>query len=96
MASGEFRPEELDAAKKALENAYKQVEDSPGGLESFYYGRVRVGNNASLEDCRCAFAAVTAEEVVSVAKKLTADVIYFLEGTLADEGGAEDDDGMEI
>jgi len=96
LASGDFRPEELEAAKKALENAYRQVEDSPGGLESFYYGRALMGDPSTLEDCRRRFAEVTAEDVMRAAGALSADVVYFLEGTLADGEVVEDDDGMEI
>ena len=90
LEDGDFRAEELEAAKKSLENAYRQIEDSPGGLETYYFGRALVGNHASLEEIRADFAKVTAEDVIRIAKTLTTDVVYFLEGTLA--GGEEDED----
>ena len=92
MKQGDFCQEELDAAKKSLENLYRQIEDSPSGLESFYYGRALMGSESSLEERRAAFAAVTAEDVVRVAQGLTADVVYFLEGTLPGEWEEEDDE----
>ena len=92
MKQGEFRLEELEAAKKSLENIYRQLEDSPAGLESFYYGSTLMGRESSLEERRAAFAAVTAEDVVKVARGLSADVVYFLEGTLPGEWEGEDDE----
>ena len=92
IGRGDFRPEELDAAKKSLENAYRQIEDSPAGLETYYYGRALAGNTASLADSRAAFAKVTAEDIVRVARLLTLDVVYFLEGTLGDGEEYEDEE----
>ena len=92
LARGDFRDEELDAAKKSLENAYRQIEDSPAGLESFYYGRALAGYGTSLKERRAAFERVTREDVVRVANTLTLDVTYFLEGTLADEGDDENEE----
>ena len=92
LAQGDFRPEELEAAKKSLLNTYRQIEDSPSGLESYYFGRALVGNSKSLEDCRADFERVTAEDVMRIAKTLTLDVTYFLEGTLIGDGEDEDED----
>ncbi len=92
LAQGAFGDEELVAAKRSLENVYRQIEDSPAGLESFYYGRALAGHAASLEERRAAFERVTREDVVRVAKTLTLDVTYFLEGTLADEGDGENEE----
>ena len=92
LADGDFREEELDAAKKSLENTYRQIEDSPSGLESYYYGRALVGNSKSLDGCRAEFAAVTKEDVVRIARTLTLDVVYFLEGTLVGDGEDEDEE----
>lgn len=90
LAQGDFRPEELEAAKKSLANTYRQLEDSPSGLESFYFGRALVGSEKSLDACRVDFERVTAEDIMRIARTLTLDVTYFLEGTLA--GGEEDED----
>jgi predicted Zn-dependent peptidase len=92
LAKGEFRTEELEAAKKSLENTYRQVEDSPSALETFYYGRSLMGLHASLEERRAEFAAVTAEDVARVAGSLTADVTYFLEGTQEDGEDYDDEE----
>ena len=92
LAQGDFRPEELEAAKKSLVNTYRQIEDSPSGLESYYFGRALVGSSKSLEERRADFERVTAEDVMRIAQTLTLDVTYFLEGTLVGEGEDEDED----
>ena len=92
LAQGDFRPEELEAAKKSLVNTYRQIEDSPSGLESYYFGRALVGSSKSLEERRADFERVTAEDVMRIAQTLTLDVTYFLEGTLVGDGEDEDED----
>ncbi len=92
LSDGDFTDGELDAAKKSLENAYRQVEDSPGGLENYYYGRALAHSEESLESRREAFSRVTREDIVRLAKSLTLDVVYFLEGTLAGPEEDEDDE----
>ena len=92
LACGDFRAEELEAAKKSLLNTYRQIEDSPSGLESYYFGRALVGDPKSLEECRADFEKVTADDVARIARTLTPDVTYFLEGTLVGDGEDEDED----
>ena len=89
---GDFTSEELDAARKSLINAYRQLEDSPADLENYYYGRLLAGCRGSLRECREDFAAVTAGEVAQAAGRLQTAVIYFLEGTRDAGGGEEDED----
>jgi len=81
IANGEITDEEWIAAKKSLENAYCQLEDSPAAMESFYFGRALAGISTSLRECRECFAAVTREEVSNVAKKLYCDTVFFLRQT---------------
>ena len=95
LKRGDFREEELEAAKKALENAHRQVEDSPLGLENYFFGRSLAGYRVPLAECRARLSRVTAEDVVRVARSVTVDTVYFLEGTLTG-GGEDDDDEMEL
>ena len=86
LKKGEFSEEELLAAKKSMGNLYRQLLDSPAALESFYYGRSLVGLDLSLEECRDRILAVTREEIVAVANKLSSAAVFFLNGTLSGEG----------
>ena len=90
LAEGDFSEEELEAAKRSLSNAYRQITDSPAALESFYFGRALAGVSDSVEHCRQAFLSLTREDVIAVAKSIFVDTVYYLDGTLG--GGEELDD----
>lgn len=92
LRCGDISEEELTAAKKSLENAYRQLLDSPAAMESYYYGRALLGVDASLERCRERIRGVTREEIVELAKDLIPDTVYFLDGTLCGEGGDFDEE----
>ncbi len=92
IAKGDFSDDELEAAKRSMLNAARQIEDSPGSLENFYFSRMLVGRAASLEECRALYETVTREDIIAVAKGISTDVVYFLEGVLSgeEEDGCED------
>ena len=87
LAAGRFEQSELDAARSALINAYRQIGDSPAAMESFYFGRAIAGLTQSVRDCREALSSVTREDVIRVAKKVKLDTVYYLDGTLDGEEG---------
>ena len=91
IRSGDFSEEELSAAKKSLENAYRQLEDSPAALESFFFGRALAAVRNTPEACRAAFARVTREEVIRAAEAVCCSAVFFLRGA----GGKEDADDDE-
>ena len=92
LAEGDFTDPELEAAKKSLRNAYRQIEDSPGALENFYYGRSLLGIEISVTEFRKGFEKVTRQEVIAAAKAVTLDTVYFLQGTLDKNSAEEEDD----
>ena len=89
---GEISEEELSAAKKSLENVYRQLTDSPSAMESFYYGRALLGLDATIDGTRSRFAHVTTEQIVAAARGLRLDTVYFLRGTLPSEETEEYDE----
>ncbi len=96
LAEGDFSDVELDAAKKSLVNAYRQLEDSPAAIENFYYGRSLVGMSVSVREFSKQFATVTREQVIEFARGVKVNTVYFLEGALegeeTEEEGSDDDD----
>lgn len=92
IANGEFEDEELSAAKMSLENSYRQIEDSATALESYYLGRALCEQNVSLEACRAGFAAVRREDILRVARGMTVDTVYFLNGTAPDASEEAEDE----
>lgn len=95
LASGSFGDEELDAAKKSLINAYRQLEDSPAALENFYYGRSLVGISTPVRAFGAAFAEVTREQVIEFARGVRVNAVYFLRGTLDENGAEDEEDGFD-
>ena len=91
LRRGEITEEELSAAKKSLENGYRQLLDSPGAMETYYYGRALLGVDPSLELCRERIRSVTREEIAALAQGLIPDTVYFLRGTLEGGDGYEED-----
>ena len=91
LQEGAFDAEELQAAKKSLENSYRQIEDNPTALESFYFGRALVGAGDSLESCRAGFASVEREDILRVSAKMAVDTVYFLNGTAQADGEEAED-----
>ena len=92
LRAGDFTDGELQAAKKSLVNAYRQLEDSAGGTESYLLGRLLMGRSAQLpiDESIARIGAVTREDLLSVARRVTVEVTYFLEGTLAGEEVGDD------
>ncbi len=78
--SGDFTPEELEAARRAIVSSLKAALDSQGALESYWLGQEIAGTNRSPEEMSGLIEQVTAEQVVAAAKKLQLDTIYFLKG----------------
>ena len=97
IRAGDFSDDELTAAKKSLVNAYRQLEDSAGGLEGYWLGRMLMGagNALPIADSIRRIEAVSRADLLRVAQNITVEVTYFLEGTLAgEEADSDEDDGI--
>lgn len=79
MKRGEFTDEELAASKAALCDAYRGVNDTPEGIDA-YYAQFAGSTPQSPEEIAAGLAAVTREQVVAAANRLTLDTIFFLAG----------------
>ena len=82
VKNGNFTDEELMLARKSLVNGYKEIPDSNSGLYNWYLTRMIAGLSSSPQDAADAVLAVTKEEVIEVAKKVTFEMSYFLQGTI--------------
>ena len=92
IKKGNISESELYAAKRSIENAYRQLYDSPFDLQSFYSGRMLFGITDTIEDCREKLMSVSLEQIVSLANKVTLDALFFVEGTACGAIDEEDDD----
>lgn len=88
LAEGKISDVEFHAAKKSLENSYRQIYDNPFELQAFYGTRELFGLSETIEECRLALLEVTPKEVACLAKKVIYDTAFFVEG----DSNAESED----
>lgn len=77
---GEITEEELSGAKNYVASDYRTIEDSPAALEDFYLNQALIGPDASPAELAALTESITAAEVVTIAKGVECDAIYFLRG----------------
>ena len=77
---GGITEKELKAAKEALLSSLRGTHDSPGAIEGFYSTAALSGLAFTHADYMTAVEAVTGEDVVACAKRLTLHTTYFLKG----------------
>lgn len=83
---GDITKAEWEAAKRSREFGCRQLADHPASLCDFYMGRHLLGICETPEERRAAFAAVTREQVAEAALHLREGAVFFLKGTLTEEG----------
>ncbi len=93
IRKGTVSDTEFLAAKRSLEHAYRQIDDSPADLQSFYEGRRLFGISDTIDDLRQGIDSVTRDEVIALAKQVTLDTVFFVEGTLP--SAAQEDEADE-
>ena len=89
IKKGNFTEDDLDASKKALEDAFKSVSDSPEALDSWFTTQLEHSEYLYPEDYINMFRKVTKEDVVKAANDVTLDTVFMLEGTEDGEGEIE-------
>lgn len=78
MKKGEFTDEDINSSIKAMADAYKGVGDSPASICAFYASQVFDEKALSGKEIAGHLSAVTREQVIECAKKVTLDSIYLL------------------
>ena len=86
LAAGDISDAEWQAAKKSMENAYRQLSDSPSATEVYYLGRALAGIPISPKEGSARIAALGRDEVIQIAKQMTIDTVFVLHPT----GGKEE------
>ncbi len=85
MKNGEFTDEEFDATVKSIVNSLHSMGDSIAYLSDYYLGQTITNTHISLEDFVEKIKSVTKRDVISVAKKIELQMIYFLTGKESEE-----------
>lgn len=91
MKIGNFTEEEISVAKKQMINSFKQVSDSPSGLDSYYFRRDMAGIGLTPSESIDMVKAVTREDIMNIAKRTVPDTVYFLGGSECEEAEGYDE-----
>ena len=86
MKNGIITDDEIDNAKRSLNTAYLSVTDSLSQLQGWYINRMLIDNFSTPEQEAEKINAVTKEQIIEAAQKLTLDTVYVLTGTDETEG----------
>ena len=92
IKKGNISEYELKAAQSSISNSYRQLYDNPLDMQSFYSGRALFGVKDSIEDCIKKLMKVRAEDISKLAKTISLDAEFFVEGTLCGNECQEDAD----
>lgn len=86
MKKGKFTNTEIEIAKKILDTALDETEESAGGIIDYYMALVFTGID-DIDTARKIIEKVSKNEIVKLAKKVNIDTIYMLEGDKNEETG---------
>ncbi len=78
MKNGVISDFEIDSAKMAIINAYQGSNDTVGGIESWFARQLLQDGFRTIEEESALLSAVTREEIIAAANKLTLDTVYVL------------------
>ena len=78
MQNGNITDFELESAKMAIVNSFSSTNDTVGGIDAWYTNQLFDKSFKSIEEVSKMINAVTKDEVVAAAKKLTLDTVYVL------------------
>lgn len=85
MQKGRITREEIETAKRTIVSGLQQISDSPSAMEAFRFRRYLASIEENPEDCIAKIMAVNKDEIVSMAKRIRLDTVYFLCGTGEEE-----------
>lgn len=85
MQDGEITDEEIEATKMSMANSFYSHCDTVGGIDGYYISQMLDGEIMTPKQAVDKVNAVTKEDVIRCAKKLTLDTVYTLTGVSAEE-----------
>lgn len=85
LKRGDFTDEELANTKLLINNSIRTTNDSLSSIEGWYVTQILRGQNVTPEEDVRAINAVTREQVIAAAKRISPDTVYFLTGNGEEE-----------
>ncbi len=80
VKQGNFDESEVEAAKMSLCNSFRTLSDSLGGLENWYLSQTFASHSQQPEEAAAQINAVTRQEIIDAANRVTLDTVYCLVG----------------
>lgn len=74
---------EFDSAKRYIRSELAAGMDNPSRMDDYYIGNIIAGNDETMQTLSERIAAVTKQDVVAAANRVTLDTVYFLKGETA-------------
>lgn len=90
VKNGDISDDELEAAKKSVASDLRATMDSQYGLEGFYLANIIDGLDFDPMELAALIEAVGRDDVVSVARSLVPDAVYFLRGNGREEAESDE------
>lgn len=81
MQNGNISDFEIESAKKFIETIYVSMKDDPKRMIDFYVSQNIAGDSDGLDEFIDGIKKVTRDDIISAAKSVKANTIYFLKGT---------------
>lgn len=78
MKNGIISDFEIESTKLAVTNSFRSTNDTVGGIEAWYVNQLFDDKFLTVEEQSEAINAITKEEIVEAAKKITLDTVYVL------------------
>ncbi len=83
IQNGIISDAEFHAAKKSIQNSYRQMLDNPYDLQSFYTNRSIFGINDTLDTAISLIDRIGKDDISRIARQIKCDSVFFVEGTNA-------------
>lgn len=80
MKNGNITDEEINSAKMSISNSFLSSVDTSSGTQSWYIGQILKGKQRTPQEEADIISAVTKEQIIEAANKLSLDTIYVLTG----------------
>lgn len=78
IQNGNISDFEIDATKMAVINSFNSSNDTVGGIDLWYTSQMFSGSFKTIDELSAEINAVTKQQLVDAAKKLTLDTVYVL------------------
>ena len=78
MQNGNISDFEIDSTKMAVINSFNSSNDTVSGIDGWYTSQIFDGSFKSIDELSAEINAITKEQLIEAAKKLTLDTVYIL------------------